>query len=133
MNKQGFTLVELLATIVVIALISGIGVISYSAFINQAEDKVYKTYEDTMKAEVEIYLLEHYDDIPLKGEVKRFLITDTNVNFEKFDNPEDKNDKCEASYVDVERYDKDNISLSYKVCLICNNYNKNGTKCRTYN
>ena len=93
MNKKGFSLVELLATIVIIALLSGIATISYSSFIKQSEDNTFERYQDTMHSEAVAYFL---------------------------DNPNEKDDLCPNSYVDVTRNSSSGmISLKYNVCLKC--------------
>ena len=122
MNNKGFTLVELLAVITIIGIISGISVVAYNSFINNSRDRVYKTYEDTMKRETEMYLINHSDKIPLIGETTTIMLNDLDI--EPFINPNNKNDKCLESKVNVTRNNdvEENINLNYQVCLICNDY-----------
>ena len=68
MNKKGFTLVELLAVIVIIALLSSIAAVSYTTFVNSTRDRVYKTYEDTIKSAAEMYLIDNPGEIPGVGQ-----------------------------------------------------------------
>ena len=51
MNKQGFTLVELLATIVIISIVSGIAVISYNSIIRQSSNSVFESYCSTVSSD----------------------------------------------------------------------------------
>ena len=51
MNKKGYTIVELLAVIVVLAILSGIGVITVNNFINASKEKSLNLqYESIEKA-----------------------------------------------------------------------------------
>lgn len=127
MNRYGYTLVELLATVVIIALLSGIATVSYSSFIKQSEDQAFKSYQDTMHSEAVTYFLDKPGDIPSGSNVKRLTLAELKTNPIK--NPVDKNDKCLDSYVDVSRNSSSGIiSLKYNVCLKCNAFNN----CKEY-
>lgn len=128
MNNKGLTLIELLAVIVIIGLLSGIGLVSYNVFIEKANDRVYKSYEDTMKAHAEMYLIDNPNIIPSINSYVNLSIT--NLGVPSINNPDDKDDKCLNSYVKVTRGDnvEGNVNLSYKVCLICNSY-ESDTSC----
>ena len=128
-NKKGFTLVELLAVIVIIALLSSIAAISYTAFVNNTRDRVYKTYEDTMKASAEMYLIDNPSEIPTVGERKCLYLNDllSKNDIEPIKNPKDSNDDCSSdnedddSYILIERGTnvEGNFNLTYKVYLRC--------------
>jgi prepilin-type N-terminal cleavage/methylation domain-containing protein len=62
-NKQGFTLVELLATIVVLGLIAGIATVAYTGIVNDSATRVFESYEDTMHAEAVYRLTNFYSDV----------------------------------------------------------------------
>lgn len=132
LNKKGYTLVELMATIVIIAIISSIAVVSYNAFIKQTNTRVYETYIDTVHDEMAMYLSKNTVEIPNNGATKTFYLN--NMNFTEIRNPDNTSDKCKSSdqtkdsYIEVTRSDKSIISLKYKVCLKCNSYNK----CKEY-
>ena len=132
MNKKGYTLVELMATIVIIALVSSIAVVSYNTFIKQTTTRVYETYMDTVHDEMAMYLSKNTVEIPNNGATKTFYLN--NMNFTEIRNPDNTSDKCKSSdqtkdsYIEVTRSDKSVISLKYKVCLKCNSYNK----CKEY-
>lgn len=124
-NNYGFTLVELLATIVVIGLLASIGVVAYTNIIKRSQDVVFQEYQDTMKVEAEYYLIDH--------DISNTTISLSDLNMEKIKNPVDSDDYCPNSYVEVtkisdETNDYNKIHMQYKVCLICNSFNN----CKTY-
>lgn len=122
MNNKGLTLIELLAVILIIGLLSGIGLISYNVFIDRARERVYESYENTMKAHTEIYLVDNSNSIPTIGNSVNLSIT--TLGIDPINNPDDSNDKCLNSYVKVTRGTNidGNVDLTYKVCLICSSY-----------
>ncbi len=135
MNKKGFTLIELMSVIVIIALISGIATISYTSFINQSRERTFESYMDTLHAEVSTYLMKNTNIIPSNKETFYLdnLLGSGDVSY--INNPADAIDKCTSadvskdSYIEVTRNTTSSmISLSYKVCLKCNNYNN----CKEY-
>ena len=142
MKKQGFTIVELLAAIVIFAAVSAIATVAYTAVIERGKMNSFKTYEKTMYAEAMELMVDALLDpskasyYPKNGETKRLSLTD--IGIEPFNNPRNKNDICSTSYVDVKRNDYNNTStktyvdtLYYKVCLICteSDYNVTGNSC----
>lgn len=133
MNKKGFTLVELLVTILIVSLLSGIAVVAYTTVVENGRMSAFKTYEKTMHTETMSMLLDHVELIPAVGRTKRFSLED--IRIEPFNNPKNKEDLCPSSYVEVTRTQVGNVdSFTYKVCLICLNseYNINGTSCEIY-
>jgi len=122
MNNKAFSLIELLIVIVLLALISSIGVISYNSIIDNSKKQVYKSYENTMKSSSEMYFIDNPNEIPLIGNTK--IISLNELDIEPIVNPDNPNDFCLNSKVIVTRSDNtdNNLSLNYKVCLICNDY-----------
>lgn len=57
-NNKGFTLVELIATIVVLTLVIGIASYSITAIINNAKEKDYELLVENIKNGVEEYYIE---------------------------------------------------------------------------
>lgn len=58
MNNKGFTLVELIAIVVLLALVMGIGAISVTKIINNAKEKDYQLLVENIKSAVELYYQE---------------------------------------------------------------------------
>ncbi len=134
MRNKGFTLVELLATIVILALISGIGAVAYTSIVKQSEIRVYEAYENTMHAETVELLAKKPELMPKNNQTERFSLND--IKIEPIHNPRNNNDLCTGSYVEVTRSDYKEgtyvYSLTYKVCLICGDYNSDSTDCKIF-
>ena len=133
MNNKGYTLVELLAVIVIIALLGGIATISYISYQNTSAERVFETYMDSMHESAIMYYLEHGNEKPIStGDVKTLYLS--NLPIDKFNNPYEAGDYCvnSDSYVSVEYLkavnDKGTSGLKYHVCLKCNRFNK----CKDY-
>ena len=58
MNNKGFTLVELLATLVILALVMSIGTVSIIAIVNNAKAKNYDLLVKNIKDAAELYYQE---------------------------------------------------------------------------
>ena len=56
MNRKGFTLVELLATLVILGIIVGIVIISVSGSLGGAKEKTEEVFVDTIKDAMDVYL-----------------------------------------------------------------------------
>lgn len=133
MKNSGFTLVELLSVIVVLAIVMGIAVYSASYVTNKGKEGVYENYEQTLKGAAENYLTDDFAynnglNFPMVGDTKT-ITYETLYNELFIDNLKDpKGGNCNSSYVKVTRGDDVgiNFNLDYKVCLICDNYRSSG-------
>ena len=140
MNKKGFTLVELLATILILGLIGGIAVISYNAVVKDSRKTVFESYQKTMYAETLALLTKRVELIPSNGSSRTFYLSQEPIlPIDPIKNPVNENDLCSGSYVVVTRNDYvvnnsnervNNNSLTYEVCLICPDSDYNN--CETY-
>lgn len=129
MNKHGFTLVELLATIVIIALLAGIATVSYTAIIHQSTDKSFETYMETMHAEAVYKLTMHPDNVTFENGKATLQLNDLEI--EPINNPVTPSDKCLNSYVEVTKSRVNGVlSMHYKVCLNCPN--SDYSKCKEF-
>ena len=57
-NNKGFTLVELIATLVILSLVMGIGAVSVTKIINNSKEKDYKLLLENIKNAAEEYYIE---------------------------------------------------------------------------
>lgn len=129
MNRNGFTLVEILATIVIIAMVAGIGVVAYTNIISEVNNKVYIQYRDSMHAEAIYYVTNYSDKINWVG--NHATITLSELKMESINNPKDASDLCSTSYVNVTRTRNtvsNVLSITYNVCLKCNDFDE----CKEY-
>lgn len=135
MEKNGFTLVELLSVIVVIAILIGVASISFNSLIESQKQEVYKNYEQTLKSNARHYLIDNTNLIPSVGSSYKLEMNTlvTEKIMEKVKDP--KGGNCDSSYVLITRKpnissnDEDisnNYDIEYKVCLICTNYKSEG-------
>lgn len=129
MNKNGLTLVELLAVIVVLAIVMGIAAVSVSYLIENSKQDVYKNYEENLESATKNYLTANLDKIPLPPDPNGTVYS-TTINMEtlltnnfidKLEDPKDRNNDCSESYVIVTRCEdkNNNYNLIYKVYLKC--------------
>lgn len=131
MNKNGFTLAELLGVIVILAILSGLAVLSMNGVIGTGKKGVYKGYENTIKNTMKNYFIDNQDDIPKKNSEKQIFINEliNNGYLDSFKDPNGGN--CiDSSYVLVTRGEdkSSNYNLDYKVCLICTQNGNNTYK-----
>jgi len=127
MNKKGFTLVELLATVTLLGVITSLAVVSYSKYVKKTREAVYNDYEDTLKNASTSYFLNNTGMVPkIGGETKVLATTLVEQNYlESLKDPSNKNITCNnKSYVIVTRKDNVgfNMDLEYKICLVCSKY-----------
>ena len=129
MNKHGFTMIEVLATIVIIAIVAGIGTVAYTTIMKEVTDKSFERYRESMHAEAIYYVTNHSDKINWNGNSARVMLSE--LKMEEINNPKNKNDLCTNSYVDVikTRNSTSNVlSITYNVCLKCNDFDE----CKEY-
>ena len=137
MKNKGFTLVELLGVIVVLAIISGIATLAITNYIGNSKEKVYRNYVATLKTTVEDYLIDDFAKngnlLPNVGGSRTFTLNDL-INAKVIEELKDPNGgTCNqtTTIVTVKRdVDTDiNFNLTYdvyldcpKATLICANY-----------
>lgn len=127
LKNKGFTLVELLAVIVVIAIVGGIAILSMSIYLSNSKDSVYLNYASTLKTTVEDYLIEDYENngslLPSVGSSSEINLN-TLITKKRIDELKDPNGgTCDInnSKVVIERGEDTgiNFNLSYYVTLVC--------------
>lgn len=68
-NNKGFTLVETLAVLVILAIMAAVAVPSMVGYIDSAKEKVYISEASTVSTAIQTYLMEEY---ARKGELDTF-------------------------------------------------------------
>ena len=126
MNKKGFTLVEVLVTITIIAIISGIGVVSYRTFFDNGKTSYYKSIESNILLAASDYFLDHRDLLPVTDNYVEESL-DKLVAKKYIEEVKDSKGKPCAGSVIAYKEDK---KYSYSVCLKCDDYESNGKYCK---
>ena len=132
MNKNGYTLVELLGVIVLIAILSGLAVISVSYIIQRGKDNLYRTLESNLETAARNYAFDKInEDYRYFSSIVELSYEDLKEYLNDFKVPD--GDDCSQSYVKIEPKkpnNTSNISLDYNVCLKCDKYQLEPSKCR---
>ena len=127
MKNKGFTLVELLGVIVVLAIVGGIATLAITNYLGNSKEKVYRNYVATLKTTVEDYLIDDFAKngnlLPNVGGSRTFTLNDL-INAKVIEELKDPNGGiCNqtTTIVTVKRdVDTDiNFNLTYDVYLDC--------------
>lgn len=145
-TNKGFTLVELIAVIALLGILSGIAIGTVSKYQIKARNDTYKNYEDNLKSASQNYFLYNTGEIPEVESTKNIdgnILIQENYLDEMVD-PVNNKKKCKATVkvtnngnaTTNETLDNDNsnittsnttnINLDFKVCLECENYKSKG-------
>lgn len=129
MNKKGFTMIELMAAITLLGIMSTLAVVSVSKYLNKSKKTVYRDYEDTLKNATTNYFLDHTGLLPEINDASGTkVLATTLINEDYLENMKDPTNKSfncnNNSYVIVTRKDNVgfNMDLEYRVCLVCSKY-----------
>ena len=148
LNKKGFTLVELLAVVAILGILSGFAIMAVTSYKEKTRRKLYENYEKQMKDSTVNYINAHPDLVPAAGGNINILTDDliSSSFLDPMNDPLDSTLKC-SGYIKVKNisnissnnsydpssgYDENgniinsnttNIDLTYKVCLQCKQYN----------
>lgn len=118
MNKRAFTLVELLVTLVIIALIGGIGIMSFTILFGTSEERYYKALESSVLLAGSDYFLDHRELLPSSNQVSEVsinkLVSENYLEQPKKSNGDTCNDGKVVAY-------KENGKYQYEVCITCDN------------
>ena len=122
-NSKGFSLVELLAAIVMMGILTGIGIVSVTYLINKTEKEYYKAQESEIIMAAKSYTQDNRSFLPKRVGQKNQIYLKTLQSKKYIGEIVDRNKKkCDPdlSYVQVYRYSKNNYS--YVVNLVCDGY-----------
>ena len=131
MKNKAFTIIELLAVLVILGVIASITVVGMSNSVNNSRKKAYEAHEETLKRAAQSYLLENDTEMPDTAGTTKRVNASTLYSagyIEILEDPVNKNDCNTNSYVIVTRENNVgyNVNLSYKVCLKCSKYTSPG-------
>lgn len=133
MKKNAFTLIELLAVIVIFGIISSIAVISYGRYIDSSRMKAYEDAEKTMEGASKSFLTFCMTDtlpndacevLPSVGNsITIDLNKLTDNGFMTIVKDQNKGGTCTGKVkITNNASDSDNYNLKYDVCLKCSDY-----------
>ena len=127
MKDKGFTLVELLAAMVILALLIFVGTMTVSNIFDNTKDNYYKSLENTLSIAGNEYFNDNREDRPVDD--YNFVDMETLVNHEYMEELKtyDGKDKCKSE-TGVYIYNEGNDN-GYEVCLVCGEYKSEGVYC----
>lgn len=143
MSEKGFTLIEIIAVIAIIGILSGIALGAVSKYQLKARNETYKNYESNLKSAAQDYLLYNQMEIPESGGTKT-ITSDELISggyLDEMTDPIKNNKKCTATVVvtnkqslktngettkkdnsNIDSSNTMNLDLEYKVHLSCEGY-----------
>lgn len=118
LNKKGFTLVETLGVIVILAIIALIALPTLSASNKKSNDAYYSKLTGIVELAAKDYYIDNRTLLPNKQGTKDRVDISTLVRLDYIEQPKSvKNNNCEG-YVEVMK----NNELQYLTCLKCEDY-----------
>ena len=129
MNKvsknKGFSLIEILAAVVILGLLSSLAIVSVNYILKKAEKEYYKAQEDEIIAAAKSYTQDNRNSLPKRVGMATYVKLSTLQAKKYIGDVVDRNkNKCDANetVVKVFKYDKKNYS--YSIALDCPSYKK---------
>ena len=131
MNKKGFTLVELLAVIVILGIIITIFVPSVINLINENSTKIYANKEKILKNAAEDYVISNSSFVLPDGtNPEKYISMNTLISSNMMSSVLDNKTTTECvGFVKITV--NSTYGYDYDPCLICDNYSTNKTFCTT--
>ena len=123
-KKNGFTIIELLSVIVLLAIIMMIAVPSITGMIERAGDTYYSSLEEIIALSGKEYFTENRALLPKTQGAKERIDIAQLVTQKKIEQPVSSEGEICSGYVEVTRNNKD--EMEYKACLKCRLYQTSG-------
>ena len=122
-NKKSFTLVEILATIIILGLLVTLGYISVRNILDQSHENYYKSQEDMVLLAGREYFADYRSALPEEVGETATVTLETLINEKYIDPVKDRNENdCDfkASSVTVQKINEKDYQ--YYVTLKCSDY-----------
>ena len=117
MNKKGFTLTELLVSIVILSIISLMVLPNLFSLINSNHVKDYESYEMLVKSTLEMYNIDKKEDLWSDNNNAKISFADLK---KLYPNTSLTNEECIVDG-DLEII-KQNKTYKYVTCIVCKDY-----------
>jgi len=120
LNKKGFSLVELLAVVAILAILMGLGIAAYSRYTQKAKNDSYNMMVKSAENAMDEYLMDH------PGETTVTFEELYNNNYlERPSDPSSKTEMCRGKVISTidEESTGELEKRNYKVSVCCANYN----------
>ncbi len=125
MNKKqkGFSLIEILAAIVILGLLSTIAIVSVNYILQKAEQEYYEAQKDEIIAAAKSYTQDNRNALPKRVGMRTNIRLSTLQSKKYIGDVVDRHKgKCNADETIVQVYKYDKTHYSYSVILVCPNY-----------
>ena len=125
MKKTGYTLIELLAVIVILGVVGGAAIFSYTQYSKHARDKAYENLEETLFEGAQNYYMDHIDKLVSGASIDSNTLINGNY-IDKLADPGDNNGSCNGSVRLEENAGSFDIAdYKYYVSLQCKRFKIN--------
>ena len=130
-KKKGFTLVELLATIIILGLLVTIAYVSVTSILNKGNDSYYESQENMLVLAGREYFADHRSELPKEIGDTSTVTLETLIKEKYIDPIKDKNeDDCDELKSGVTAQKITDRDFQYYGILECGNYKKVEDKVR---
>lgn len=119
-NNKGFSMIELLATVTILGILSVISIGAVQMLLDKSKNEFYSSQEENMILAAQTYFQNHNKELPKSVGLERQVSLKTLVNSKYIDNVKTKSSKncnIDNSYVEVIKLAKNNYK--YNVNLDC--------------
>ena len=134
-NNKGFSLIEILAVIVIIGIVAAIAAPSIQEFIGGGKLTTFIAYENSMEDAATNAVLDCIGNnssrcnIPEKGETSKIYLNDL-IDGGFIDGMKTPNGgSCDTNKSFVRVENRGNINYKFKVCLYCDSYKTDNDLC----
>ena len=130
-NSKGFSLVEILATIVIIGIVSTVGIVSVNSMINKSRQHFYESQKQQMVLAAQSYVNDNRNILPrnVGGMKKIKLSVLREKNYLKEDIIDQDKNVCDQNKSYVTVYKSNQTEYKYHGYLDCPACKKNGAVC----
>ncbi len=128
-KNKGFSLIEVLAAVVIMGILSTIAIVSVNFILEKAEKEYYKSQEDEIINAAKSYAQDNRNFLPKRVGMKKYITLKELQNKKYIGKIKDRHKKeCdyENTVVQVFKYDKEHYS--YSINLVCDNYETGKTE-----